>query len=434
MFKGSSCTASKDVANSSEEENKGACDTLSSMDVSNNKGSQVDEKEPVLKKLSKTSDDPDEEGGKRVMAFLILPQDQENEQNHEAEIADKTPRIGNLYSDLSINVLLKLSRSDYGIISALNSSFRSLIRSGELYRLRREMGIVEHWIYFSCNLHQWEAYDPNRGRWMKLPKMPRNDCFMCSDKESLGVGTDLLVFGRDILGPMVYGYSLLTNSWSTAVEMNIPRCLFGSASNGGIAILAGGVDPVGNVLNVAELYNSETRKWETLPNMHKKRRMSSGVFMDGKFYVIGGIAEDNKTEITSGEEYDLETKTWREIPDMFPPRGGEPNIGAPPLLAVVNNVLYSADCNQHIVRRYEKESNKWVTIGNLPERTSSIGGWGIGFRACGNRLMVIGGLTTESSGVTEINSWIPSEHPLQWNILERRRIGSFVSNCAVMGC
>lgn len=416
-MKGSS--ASKDKTNSSEEENKGACDTLTSMDVSNKKGSQEGD---APRKLFKPSNDPKEEGG------------QENEQNHETEIPDKTPRIGELYKDLSINVLLKLSRSDYGLVAALNSSFRTLIRSGELYRLRREMGVVEHWIYFSCNLHQWEAYDPNRERWMKLPKMPRNDCFMCSDKESLGVGTDLLVFGRDVSAPVVYGYSLLTNTWSIAVEMNIPRCLFASASIGGIAIVAGGVDPVGNVLNVAELYNSDTRKWETLPNMHRKRRMTSGVFMDGKFYVIGGIAEDNKTELTSGEEYDLERKTWREIPDMFPPRGGEVNIGAPPLVAVVNNVLFSADCNQHIVRRYEKGSNKWVTIGDLPERTSSVHGWGIGFRACGNRLMVIGGLTAESAGVTEINSWIPGEYPLQWNILGRRHIGSFVSNCAVMGC
>jgi len=493
-MEGSSSTISKDVANSSEEDNQRTCDTV---DVSNNKGSQEgdekeavprklskladdlkeeglsnnkgsqerderevvprklsklsddlkaeglsnskglqegDEKEAVPKKLSKHSDDPKEEGIKTVMVFLILPGDQENEQNHEAEIPDKPPLIGKLYRDLSINVLLKLSRSHYGSIAALNRSFRSLIRSGELYKLRREMGIVEHWIYFSCNIHQWEAYDPNRGRWMKLPRMPHDDCFMCSDKESLAVGTDLLVFGRAISAPVVYGYSLLTSTWSSAVQMNTPRCLFGSASHEGIAILAGGVDPSGRVLSVAELYNSETRRWETLPNMHTKRRMSSGVFMDGKFYVIGGIAEDNKTELTSGEEYDLETKTWREIPDMFPPRGGEPNMEAPPLVAVVNNVLYAADCNEQIVRRYEKESNKWVSIGSLPERTTSMSGWGIGFRACGNRLMVIGGPRAESAGVTEINSWVPEKGALQWDMLARKQIGSFVINCAVMGC
>ncbi|ESW27316.1 hypothetical protein PHAVU_003G191300 [Phaseolus vulgaris] len=423
------------MANSSEEENQRACDTLRSIDVSKNKGSQEgDEKEATPEKLSKLSDEPKEVGMRTVMAFLILPQDQENEQIHEAEISDDILRIGKLYRDLSINVLQKVSRSDYGLIATLNSSFRSLIRSGELYKRRQEMGVVEHWIYFSCNLGQWEGYDPNRGRWMKMPKMPRDDCFMYSDKESLGVGTDILVFGRAITAPVVYGYSLLTNTWSSSVEMNIPRCLFASASIGGIAIVAGGVDPRGKVLSVAELYNSETRKWETLPNMHTERRMSAGFFMDGKFYVIGGIAEDNKTEIRSGEEYDLETKTWRTIPDMFPSRGEEAYMDSPPLVAVVDNVLYSADFKEHIIRRYVKETNKWVTIGSLPEKTSSMGGWGIGFRACGNRIMVIGGLSSVSGGITEINSWIPAEGALQWNLLARRRIGSFVINCAVMGC
>ncbi|CAJ1944064.1 unnamed protein product [Sphenostylis stenocarpa] len=432
----SSCNVSKDVANSSEEENQQrAHNTSRSTDVSDNKVSQEgDEKEAVLKKSSRVSDDPKEKGKKAALASLVLPQDQENE-NNEAEMQNKSPRIGELYKDLAVHVLLKVSRSDYGSIAALNRSFRSLIRSEELYQLRREVSIVEHWIYFSCSLHEWEVFDPNRGRWMQLPRMPPNDCFMCSDKESLGVGTDLLVFGRSISAPVVYEYSLLTNSWSSAVNMNIPRCLFGSASLGVIAILAGGVDPSGEVLNVAELYNSKTKRWETLPNMHRKRRMSSAVFMDGKFYVIGGIAEDNKTEVTSGEEYDLETKTWREIPDMFPPRsGGEPNMEAPPLVAVVNNVLYAADCNQHIVKRYEKKGNKWVTIGSLPEGTSSMRGWGIGFRACGDRLMVIGGLSAESAGMTEINSWVPNEGAVQWNLLVRRHIGSFVINCAVMGC
>ena len=90
----------------------------------------------------------------------------------------------------------------------LNKSFRSLIQSGELYKLRRHVGIVESWVYYSCSPLEWEAFDPVRGRCMSLPRLTANEVFICSDKESLAVGTDLLVFGRDILSQVIYRYSI----------------------------------------------------------------------------------------------------------------------------------------------------------------------------------------------------------------------------------
>lgn len=303
------------------------------------------------------------------------------------------------------------------------------------------MSIIEHWVYFSCNLPEWEAFDPNTRRWMRLPRMPSNECFICSDKESLAVGTELLVFGKEIMSPVIYRYSILMNAWSSGMEMNIPRCLFGSASLGEIAILAGGCDPRGNILSSAELYNSETGTWELLPNMNKARKMCSGVFIDGKFYVIGGIGVGNSKQLTCGEEFDLQTRKWREIPNMFPRRHGGTEATevsaaaeAPPLVAVVNNVLYSADYAQQEVRRYDKDNNLWFTIGRLPDRIVSMNGWGLAFRACGNRLIVIGGPRALDGRVIEINACVPGEGVPEWNLLASRQSGSFVYNCAVMGC
>lgn len=191
--------------------------------------------------------------------------------------SDSSTLISSIGRDNSINCLARCSRSDYGSIASLSRNFRSLVRDGGLYRERRRLGIAEHWVYFSCNVQEWEAYDPYRGRWMTLPRMPPNECFMCSDKESLAVGTELLVFGKEILSHIVLSYSILTNSWSRGVEMNAPRCLFGSASFGEKAIIAGGMDSHGSVLSSAELYNSETKSWVTLASMNKRRRMCSGV-------------------------------------------------------------------------------------------------------------------------------------------------------------
>ncbi|GER55934.1 galactose oxidase/kelch repeat superfamily protein [Striga asiatica] len=255
------------------------------------------------------------------------------------------PAIGR---DNSINCLLRCSRADYQSLSSLNTSFRNLIHSGELYRLRRLHGVIEHWIYFSCQLLEWEAFDPTRRRWLRLPRMDPNDCFPYADKESLAVGTDLLVFGRDLTSHAVYRYSLLTNEWSPGTSMLEPRCLFGSASFGSSAIVAGGCDSSGNVLQSAEIYDSETGFWRRLPDMNRARKMCSGVFMDGKFYVVGGVGMGSEI-LTCAEEFDPATGVWRELPEMSPVRAHDETLPvpvtseAPPLVAVVGDELYAAD-------------------------------------------------------------------------------------------
>lgn len=127
-------------------------------------------------------------------------------------------------------------------------------------------------------------------------------------------------------------------------------CLFGSGSLGETAIVASRCDSRGNVLSYGKLYNSETRTWEALPSMNSKpRKLYSGVLMDGKFYIIGGVSVGNSNVLTSGEMYDFKTTSWTVVPDMFPARNREagdndaPAIAkAPPPLTVIKNGLYAA--------------------------------------------------------------------------------------------
>ncbi|XVF11951.1 hypothetical protein REPUB_Repub08aG0072800 [Reevesia pubescens] len=420
----SSYLVSRDLPSSCEQGSKWIYNTFHVVELSRGKRWMEDGEDQMTRKVLKP-----------------LEGDQSDNHRHACDHSESSLLIHQLGRDISINCLLRCSRSDYGAIASLNMGFRSVIRSGELYRLRREMGIVEHWVYFSCNLLEWEAFDPIRRRWMHLPRMTSNECFRCSDKESLAVGTELLVFGKEITSHVIYRYSILTNTWSSGMKMNTPRCLFGSASLGEIAILAGGCDPRGNILSSAELYNSETGKWITIPSMNKARKMCSAVFMEGKFYVIGGIGAGNSKTLTCGEVYDLKTNMWREIPNMFPARNGGAGATeapaaaeAPPLVAVVNNELYAADYAHKEVRKYDEEKNLWVTLGRLPERAVSMNGWGLAFRACGDRLIVIGGPRALGEGMIELNSWVPNEGPPEWNLLASKPSGSFVYNCAVMGC
>ncbi|KAJ4824177.1 hypothetical protein Tsubulata_011913 [Turnera subulata] len=432
---------SRELSASCEQGSKWIYNPFHVVEVSNKRPSEGGEAGPSRKaaRLSEMHDNQGITESPGIVSF-VHSNGQRNQQQEE-DHSDSSSLIDQLGRELSISCLLRCSRSDYGAIASLNKSFQSLVRSGQLYKLRREMGIVEHWVYFSCNLLEWEAFDPVRHRWLHLPRMTSNECFMCSDKESLAVGTELLVFGKEITSHVIYRYSILTNSWTSGMQMNTPRCLFGSASLGEIAILAGGCDPRGNILSSAELYNSESGTWITIPSMHKARKMCSAVFMDGKFYVIGGIGIGNSKMLTCGEVYDLKTKTWQEIPNMFPARNGGAGTNetsaaaeAPPLVAVVNNELYAADYAQQEVRKYDKEKNVWITLGGLPERAASMNGWGMAFRACGDQLIVIGGPRALGGGTIELNSWVPSDDQPQWDLLASKPSGSFVYNCAVMGC
>ncbi|XP_024182760.2 F-box/kelch-repeat protein At1g74510 isoform X3 [Rosa chinensis] len=443
MLEGPSYLVSKQLPSSCEQESRWMYNTERVLDFSNSKRPLEDGEEMALMKVCKHADAVDRvEAVMDNLALSHANSDQPNDQNHEGKKYDPASLFHQLGRDVSVDCLVRCSRADYGSVAMLCRSFHSLIRSGELYTLRRKMGIVEHWAYFSCALSEWWAFNPDRGRWMPLPKIESNESFMYSDKESLAVGTELLVFGKEIMSHVCYKYSLLTHRWSSGRLMNTPRFLFASASSGEIAIVAGGCDLCGNILSTAELYNSETGTWLTLPSMHEPRRMCSGVFMDGKFYVIGGIGGSS-----AGEVYDLERGTWTEIPNMHPRKkkgAGATDVpaiaGSPPLVAVVNNILYAADWGKLEVRKYDKERNVWVTIGGLPERTYSINGWGVAFRACGNRLIIIGGRrgsSVEQIGVEqiEVNSWVPDEGPPQWNLLAiREDLRGFVYNCSVMGC
>ncbi|XWS34072.1 hypothetical protein CRYUN_Cryun21dG0007700 [Craigia yunnanensis] len=418
----------------------------------NNQSDDDSLSDPVEDLPEEQSEEDDDDNGfldshEEEEVVVVVEEEEQEEDGYRRHAGDSSSDLDALIQpigrDNSISCLIRCSRSDYGNIASLNRSFCSLIRSGEIYKLRKQNGVIEHWVYFSCELLQWVAFDPIQCKWMHLPRMPPNECFIFSDKESLAVGTELLVFGKEVTSQVIYRYSILTNSWTSGTSMNAPRCLFGSASLGEIAILAGGCDSQGNILKTAEMYNSETQKWETLPSMNKPRKMCSGVFMDKKFYVIGGTGGvgNDAMVLTCGEEYDLETRKWTEIPNMSPGRNGTAGeaempaaAGAPPLVAVVNNELYAADHADMEVKKYDKDSKSWLTIGRLPERAVSMNGWGLAFRACGDRLIVIGGPTALGGSFIEINSWVPSEGPPQWNLLVRKQLGNFVYNCAVMGC
>lgn len=343
--------------------------------------------------------------------------------------------IPGLPDDIALSCLALARRSDHASLACLNARFRSLIESGYLYGLRRWMGVAEHWVFLVCDPRGWEAFDPRANRWMRLPRIPCDDCFNNADKESLAIGPHLLVFGRELRDFAVWTYCSvgLGRGWSRCSPMNRPRCLFASASSGSIAIVAGGSDKTGTVLNSAELYDAETGRWELLPAMSAPRKLCSGFFMRGKFYVIGGML--GTTALTYGEEYDLQSREWRRIEGMYPTASDA--AGAPPLVAVVDDQLYAVEYRTNRLKRYDMEHQSWAVVGRLPVRADTSNGWGLAFKACGRELLVVGGQRGPEGESIVLSSWRPGGGGAapEWRVLGvKEHAGIFVYNCAIMGC
>ena len=111
-------------------------------------------------------------------------------------------------------------------------------------------------------------------------------------------------------------------------------------------------------------------------------------------------------------------------------------LGASLLLAVVNNELYAADYSENNdLRQYDKLDNKWITLGKLPVQSKKKDGWDMGFRACGDRVIVIGPpINSTGEKVVELHSWTPDGQPPVWNLLATRPEGDYLILCAVMSC
>ncbi|CAK7328299.1 unnamed protein product [Dovyalis caffra] len=347
--------------------------------------------------------------------------------------------VPQLSDELENLILARVPRSEYWKFPIVNKRILSLVRSGELFKIRREIGVRESSVFiFATGDKSWWAFDRQFGSRRKLPDLPADCCFSFGDKESLCAGTHLIISGREIEGVVVWRYELETNRWNKGPSMINPRCLFASASCGAFAFVAGGVTGTGvDVLNSAEKYNPDTKSWEDLPRMHQKRKLCSGCFMDNKFFVIGGRNEEGNV-LKCAEAYDEDKKAWELIPDMLED-APIATFQSPPLIAVVNNELYSLEPSSNQLKLFLKRSKTWKQLGPVPVRADSNKGWGVAFKSLGNELLVIGASTSTVSysgdGMAIYTCSPDSEaEELLWRPLEcgKNRLSNFILNCSVM--
>ncbi|KAF9603829.1 hypothetical protein IFM89_038012 [Coptis chinensis] len=358
----------------------------------------------------------------------------------EPQDADYSHSLPSLSDEIVHRILARVPVSEHWKLCFLSRSYLDLLKSGELYKIRKEIGIEEPSVFMlACGEPHWWTFDRHFNSFRNLPALPSDPCFVAGDKESLCVGTHLLVSGKEIEGVVIWRYELAVNRWCKGPSMIRPRCLFASANCGDFACVAGGIamGTIMEVLDSAEMYNPKNKSWNPLPKMRKGRKLCSGFYMDNKFYVIGGQDEDGNN-LTCGECFDVSNKyTWELIPDILKDAPTSTSR-SPPLLAVVKNELYSLEASSNQLKVYLKKSNSWKELGKVPVRADHSRGWGIAFKSFGDELLVIGGAWNSYAGHgMMICTCSPDPHndkELRWRFLGpgRNRISHFILNCSVM--
>ncbi|XP_015946570.1 F-box/kelch-repeat protein At3g27150-like [Arachis duranensis] len=360
-----------------------------------------------------------------------------DEKSQDADYFDY--KIPCLSDELETLILARLPITEHWKFCCMNKQFLSFLKTGEVFRIRREIGLKEPVVFIASDESNWWSFNSSFTSFKKIPVIPSDYSFDFGDKESFAAGTNLFVSGKEIDGTVVWGFELATNKWFKAPKMINPRCLFASATKGIFAYIAGGLETTTcqEVLSSAEKYNSESRSWERLPEMKQKRKFCSGCYMDNRFYVLGGRDEyDN--DLVSGEFFDQGKNTWILIPGMLKDIP-LPSSRSPPLVAVANNELYTLDASSNELKVYVKESNSWKTLGPVPVRADTRGGWGVAFKSLGNELLVIGGATASSSSsgcAFTIYTCCPDPRieKLKWTriVCGSTNLNPFIRNCAVM--
>ncbi|KAL0845271.1 hypothetical protein Bca101_018517 [Brassica carinata] len=350
------------------------------------------------------SDSDEEEKGEITKAF----QNVAGRKPHDACYVDHKV----LY-ELEVEIIARLPCFEYWKMQFLNKKFLQLLKSCEIFRVRQEKGLVKpHVIMHSGAVSNWEMFDKDFKTFRRLPKVPSSDyCFFFSDKETISVGTQLIVIGSEIEGIVVFRYELENHKWFRGPSMITPRVMYGSASHGNTAFFAGGIqmDDNGNpvVMRTVEKYNSDTKMWTMINGMHKARN------------------------------YDEAKNSWELIPDMLKDMTFIMPSQSPPLIAVVDDNLYLLETSLNELRVYDINTNIWKKLGVVPVSANTCFGWGVAFKSMGDRLLVVG---TSHSGHGKTMVYLcrpsPDVEEQHWEELKHwcdgAELPQFIHNCCVM--
>ncbi|KAF6147639.1 hypothetical protein GIB67_031630 [Kingdonia uniflora] len=186
--------------------------------------------------------------------------------------------VPSLSDELVQQILARFPISEYWKFCLADRWGLSLLRSGELYKIKKKIGAMEASIFMlTRGESRWLAFDREFKSLRRLPLLSIYDpCFATGDKETICAGTHLIVSGKQLEGVVViWRFELATNKWEYGPSMINPRCLFPSASCGDFAYVAGGIGMCAPNIELKG-YLKKSNSWKELGEVPMRADQSRG--------------------------------------------------------------------------------------------------------------------------------------------------------------
>ncbi|KAL6641121.1 hypothetical protein ACP70R_019302 [Stipagrostis hirtigluma subsp. patula] len=224
--------------------------------------------------------------------------------------------IPGLPDEVSLQILARMPRMGYLKAKMVSRSWKAAITGAELYRLRKELGVEEEWLYILTRADDqklvWHAFDPVSSQWQRLPLMP---------ELSHGGGCKRGVPGL-WLGDLVSAgirISDVIRGWLGQKDLidRIPFCGCAIGAVDGCLYVLGGFSRT-SAMECVWRYDPFVNSWQEVSPMNTGRAFCKVSLLNNKLYVVGGVTKGKNglTPLQSAEVFDPATGVWAEVPDM----------------------------------------------------------------------------------------------------------------------
>ncbi|UCG34220.1 MAG: hypothetical protein JSU68_06205 [Phycisphaerales bacterium] len=192
-------------------------------------------------------------------------------------------------------------------------------------------------------------YDPATDSWITRANLPRSQGVMgCGVVNGKIYTIGGLSEGQAV--DYVFEYDPVTDTWddlTSVCPLPTARDHFVAATvNNRIHCIGGRVVDIYAVTNVHEVFDPQTRTWETKAPLPTARGGFSAAVLNGRILIMGGEGAGNSLGVFSeNEEYNPATDTWRTLSPMTAPRHSAQ-------AGVIGDVVYVAAGAPSIGRTY----------------------------------------------------------------------------------
>ncbi|XP_058787679.1 F-box/kelch-repeat protein At1g22040 [Vicia villosa] len=232
-------------------------------------------------------------------------------------VDEENPRLfPNLPDEVSIQIIARVPRICYFSVRLVSRKWKSTIMSSELYKIRKELGSTEEWLYMLVKVGEnkllWHAVDPRSRIWQRLPTMPS----VVDEEESRKGSSSRLWMWNMVEGmriaEVIRGFFGQKDSFD---EMPFCGCAIGAV--GGCLYVLGGFSKA-STMRCVWRFDPIQNTWSEVTSMSTGRAYCKTGILNNKLYVVGGVSQGSAglLPLQSAEVFDPSTGTWSDVPSM----------------------------------------------------------------------------------------------------------------------